>query len=793
MKVTYNWLKSFVAFDYSPEELVQVLTMLGLEVDSLEHKKLSFDGLVVGLVRTKNPHSNSGKLWICEVGVGAENLSVVCGAPNVEIGQKVVVAPANSTLPDGTRIQRTQIRGVDSEGMLCSELELGISSRGDGIMTLDGKIKEGSRLQDIVGDGETVIDIDVTPNRPDCFGVMGVAREIAAVSGQKFKKPSVRLNENGHDINNLIKINVLDQEKCPRYSARFVRQVEIRPSPWWLAHRLESIGVRSINNVVDATNYVMMETGQPLHAFDYSLLSGQEINVKTAESGENFTTLDNVEHSLNPENLMICDAERSIAIGGVMGGLNSEVSSKTTEVLLESAHFNPVNIRRTSKGLGLTTEASKRFERGVDPNGTLYALERAAKMIADLAQGQIAQGSADVYPSKIAPLKLKLRKPRVSLLIGKNIPGQEMKAILSNLSFEVSEKEPDTFDVSVPTFRPDVTREVDLIEEIARVHGYDNIAPDSAATINPLIQHEESVDDWKKITHYLVSLGLSQVVTYCLIGKIYAERFSSNGLIALTNPISEDLSYLRPSLIPGLLNVVRGNINRRNPDLRLFEIGTVFNKSGDKINEHPRLTAVFTGQAFQNNWKRKSSNVDIYDVKGYVSHLFTRHCRTGWSFQAERSPFTDPERTLGINADGRTVGYIGEIAHEFLDDFDIQQRVYVFDMELENIFTEKRVKQDFLQIPKFPPIIRDLAIVVDEKIDSENLLKEIWNNGGDFLHNVELFDMFTGKQVEKGFKSLAYELTFYSTERTLIDQEVDARITAILAALATQFGARLRD
>ncbi|RMF59788.1 MAG: phenylalanine--tRNA ligase subunit beta, partial [Calditrichaeota bacterium] len=409
MKVTYNWLKTYAEFDLSPDDLVQTLTMLGFEVDAVDALSWDFDGVVVGRVTRKVRHQNAEKLWVCDVDIGTEHLSVVCGAPNVQVGQKVPVAKAGTRLPDGRVIESATIRGVRSEGMICSEAELGISSRGQGIMVLDDDVEFGKRLQDALGRGDVVLDIDVTPNRPDCFGVIGIAREIAAACGTKLRKPDIRLKETQAQTSDYIRVNIIDAQKCPRYTARYISGVKIGPSPWRLAHRLEAVGIRSINNVVDVTNYVMMETGQPLHAFDYDLLAGGEINVKCAAEGERFTTLDGVVRTLNSECLLICDARQPVAIGGVMGGENSEVTEKTANVLLESAYFDPTNIRRTAKALGIVTEASRRFERGVDPNGAPYALHRAAQLIAELTGGTVSSGFVDAYPSRIENARVTLR------------------------------------------------------------------------------------------------------------------------------------------------------------------------------------------------------------------------------------------------------------------------------------------------------------------------------------------------------------------------------------------------
>ena len=793
MKVTYSWLKELVDFPYSPDELVEVLTMLGLEVDSVENRTWDFDGMVVGRVTRKTAHQNSDKLWVCEVDIGRKRLSVVCGAPNVEVGQKVAVAPPDSRLPDGRTIRKANIRGVESEGMICSELELGLSSRGHGILVLDDDVEQGRKLRDVLGTGEVIFDLDVTPNRPDCFGVIGIAREIAAVSGGQLKKPEVKLREGNEETAQFISVEVKDAQKCPRYSARYISGVTVKDSPWWLAQRLEAVGVRAINNVVDVTNYVMLETGQPLHGFDYNLLKGQKIVVRTATEGEEFVTLDEKVHTLNSECLMICDAERPVAIGGIMGGENSEVSEETENVLLESAYFDPVNIRRTSKALGISTESSKRFERGTDPNGTRYALDRAAQLIAQLTGGTVARGAVDVYPHPIEEQSVRLRARRIQVLIGKEIPSDRVKDSLSALGFTVQEREGDAYDVRVPTFRPDITREADLIEEVARLYGYDNIEPNTSAVIEQLASLDASVKWQDKVASHLIAQGLSQVLTYCMISQKEAATFAKpEQLIALKNPLSEDLTHLRPSLLPGLLRTVRWNVNRRSPDLKLFEIGAVFDKSPKGVVEHQHLTAVFTGQVAPTTWRERPRAVDIYDVKGYLMSLLDRVFGDADSYRLvpEGTPWSTSV-CLSVQRAQERVGFLGQLKKSLLEEFGIHQPVLALDLNLEKL-TATAPKKVFTPIPKFPPVNRDLAVVVGLDVKAEEVLETIKQEGGEYLRQVELFDVYTGPQLQPNEKSLAYDLTFYSLERTLTEEEVDAQIESILGALTRRFGARLR-
>jgi len=791
MKFTYNWLKTFVDFDLSADELVHTLTMLGLEVDAMNNVSWEFDGIVVGEVLAKDRHANADKLSVCQVNVGSERLSIVCGAPNVDIGQKVPVARSGTRLPGGMVIKTTEIRGVESQGMICSESELGISNRADGIMVLENNVKPGQKLQEVLGKGDVVIDVDVTPNRPDCFGIVGIAREIAAVTGSPLKKPTLNIKENSAAISDLFKVTILDRDKCPRFTARFIGGVKVGPSPWWLAQRLDAVGIRPINNVVDVTNYVMMETGHPLHAYDYDLLSGKEIVVKTAEDGEEFTTLDEKTHKLNREFLMICDKERSVGIGGVMGGMNTEVSEKTENVLLECAYFNPVSIRRASKKLGYVTEASKRFERGVDPNGLRYALDRAAQLIATLSGGTIAKDAIDEYPNKMQPVRISLRRQRVHDLLGVDIQNKEIQSILSSLDFDVQGEE--EFSVTVPTFRPDVTREADLIEEVARLYGYDNIPPDTTATIEQLGSRNVSEIMMGTLRTGLAAIGYSEVVTYSLIRKSYAELFAvGEAPIQLLNPLSEDLSTLRTSLLPGLLETLRWNINRKNTSLKIFEVGTAFTKNDKRPSESLRLSGAVTGSSLAESWQREEIQQSLYDVKGTAEYLLNRTKVKDWYFSPKEShPITD--KTIAVEVEGQNIGFVGEIKKRILDDFDIEQPVFVFDFSFDAFLEHCEWDRKFKAIPRFPPIIRDIAIVVADSIDSESITKEISVNGGEFLQNIRIFDVYKGEQVGAGQKSLALTLTFYSLERTLTEKEVDQQISHILDSLSKKYSARLRD
>ncbi|MCZ6819105.1 MAG: phenylalanine--tRNA ligase subunit beta [Calditrichaeota bacterium] len=791
MKTTYNWLKEYTDVPDAPDALAHRLTMLGLEVDEVVSLERSFQGVVVGKVVEKNAHPNADKLSVCRVDVGGEELSVVCGAANVAVGQKVPLAKVGAKLPNGVQLKRVKIRGVESEGMICSEIELGISSRSEGIMVLDNGAKIGADFLDVVGERDYLIDIDVTPNRPDCFGVLGIAREIATATETPFEKPAVHVVESTTPVSQHVKVTIHDSQKCPRYTARYIENIRVKPSPSWLAERLERVGIRSINNIVDVTNFVMMETGQPLHAFDYDLLTGGEINVRCAADGEEFMTLDDKTHKLHSECLLICDGEKPVALGGMMGGRNSEVSADTVNILLESAYFDPVNIRRTSKFLGISTESSKRFERGVDPNGAVYALDRAAQLLAELGEGDVAKGVVDKYPNRISPIKIKLRPERVRLLLGVAIPVPRIRTILTGLGFGVSGEE--VLEVEVPTFRPDVVLEADLVEEVGRVFGYDNIPSDFSAVIDQSVPANASEALTSRLKSTLVALGLSEVVTYDLIGKDAARSFLQEGEpVTLIKPLSEELSTLRTSLIPSLLHTVCWNINHFNKNIKFFEVGNTFVADNKAVREYEHIAAVFTGAVAMISWQNKSAPVDVYDVKGCVEQLLTRNKVANCRFKPAEETSTVEQR-LQVFAGEDVLGYLGKLTGSVLNHFSLEQPVFFFDLNLAKVHSACTSKVTFTPIPKYPPINRDLALIIDESIEAGKIIETVRKSGGQLLKNIEVFDVFTGEQIGTGLKSIALNLSFYSLERTLQEQEVEKAMQAVLQSLAKQFSARLRD
>ncbi|RKY87603.1 phenylalanine--tRNA ligase subunit beta, partial [candidate division KSB1 bacterium] len=619
MKVTYNWLKDFVDIPWSPEETAEKLTMAGLEVEEVITKENYIEGVIAGKIISIEPHPDSEKLRICLVDLGTDRKNIVCGAPNVMEGMMVPVAIPGTKLPNSEIIQITKIRGVESFGMICSEYELGISDVSDVVMELKGSFRAGDKFISEKFQKDYIFDIFITPNRPDCLGVIGIAREIAALSGQKIRKPEIKINESP-DIGENFCIEIKDIKNCPRYSARILEGIVVKPSPVWLINRLNSVDIRAINNIVDATNYVLMELGQPMHAFDYNLISGNKIIVQPAKENEEFITLDGIRRILDSNTLLICDNEKGVAIAGVMGGLNSEINENTTKILLESANFNPLSVRRTSRKLGLSSEASKRFERGTDPEITLYALDRVCQIISESSFNVKVSKIYDEYPGKKKNKKVSLRIDRTNKILGTNFSEEEILNTLKNLEFEI--KKDKNIEVKIPSFRHDIEREIDLIEEVSRILGYERIRPIINLKVRESAKKSEEERYLDRFKNLFMSLGFNEVITYSMIDEKFNKYFDEpEKSIFVKNPISKEISLLRRSLVPSLLNVALLNFNRGVDNIRIFEIGKVYwkdNTGKADYREENYLSAIAQGKIENPMWKDKSSNINIFFVKGIV-------------------------------------------------------------------------------------------------------------------------------------------------------------------------------
>jgi phenylalanyl-tRNA synthetase beta chain len=791
MKVSYKWLKELVDFDWSPEELAAKLTDAGVEVETITPLGSGLEEVVVGEIKRVQKHPQADHLSVCDVEIGSEFLQIVCGAPNIKEKAKVPVALIGAKLPTGMEITKTTLRGVDSSGMICSEKELGIGEDQKGIMILDSELKIGLPIAVALNLEDYILDLDLTPNRADCLSIIGIARDVAALFGSSVKKPQIEFTETEESTKDRVEVGIEDWVACPRYAARVIKDVRIKSSPFWLKRKLESVGMRSINNVVDVTNFVMMETGHPLHAFDYDLFSQKKVVVRRAKSGEKFITLDQVERTLNNENLLITDGKKPVAIAGIMGGMESEVSTDTKNVLLESAYFDPKVIRRGRIYLGISTEASQRFERGVDPNGVINAANRACQLLEELAQGKVLKGVVDNYPSPIIPACVTLRPQRVNRILATNLESKEMVQILNRLEMEVGENQ--GLKVTIPTFRPDLCREIDLIEEIARIYGYDKIETSLRASGN-LVTHVTDEDRiLKRVKRLLAGKGFFEVLTNNLVDPKISKKLCPGLLnIKLQNPLSEEMAVLTTSLAHNLLSVINWNKNRKEEDLRIFELDKVFMAKENKMpQERVHLGLALSGKKNPIHWGRAESEVDFYDLKGVLESLLD-DLFLSFRLDPKDNALLKSNDSFEIRIDGESVGLLGEVKEEILEFFEIKDKVFIAELDVEKLLACIPKEKAFLPLPKFPPVDRDMAIVVDDEILSEKISEKIKIVGGALIEEIILFDVYRGKQIPPGKKSLAYSIRYRSRDKTLTDEEVDRIHQKVISGLEESFKASLR-
>jgi len=799
LKISLNWLKEYVEIaDISVDELVNMLTMSGLEVEDFINQNEIYKDFVVGYVKEKKKHPNADKLSLCTVSNGRENLQVICGAPNVEAGQKIIFAPVGCVIPKGNfQLKKAKIRGVESCGMICSEDELELGEDHSGIMVLDNSIKEGTPLCEALKLNDVIMEIAITPNRPDALSHIGVARDVCALLGNELKIPDVTISKNNGETSHFASVEIEDVRNCPRYSAKVVKNVTIKESPDWIKLKLKSIGLRPINNIVDVTNFVMYETGQPLHAFDLNRLSGQRIVVKSTDKESAFTTLDSKERKLPKNTLMICDGDKPVAIAGIMGGENSEINNDTKDILIESAYFNPSSIRRISKILQLSTDASYRFERGTNPNITDYAAERAAELISQLCDSKIIDGIIDIYPNKIEPINVSVRYSRVTKLLGYDIKKEKIKNILTSLGLKIIKEDADNLSLSIPTFRPDIEREVDIIEEIARINGYENIPTVSKISIT-LDKKTDETTFAELIRTSANALGFFEMINNPLQNKETASLIGTQ--IIVRNPQSRDMECLRTSLIQGALKVVSQNIKYGEKDLQLFELGDVFNQLNDKkilsfedFTEKGKLIFVLTGKSTSKQWFSNEKSFDIYNLKGILNSFERKILLDNVlndSYNNIESNLYDYSIQKTYN--GKLLGEGGKLNKNILKQFDIQQNVYLFEYDLEllkSIFPDKKY---YIEPLKFPKIYRDFAFIFDRKIEFDSVKKFIIKNSSKLLKSVRLFDLFEHESIGQNKKSLAFALEYYSDKQTLTEEEVEKDFRSIIAAVTKKFDAQLR-
>jgi phenylalanyl-tRNA synthetase beta chain len=801
MKVSFNWLKEYVDCGLTPAELADRLTMAGLEVEGVEGKGPELKGVVVAQIVSIAPHPQADRLSLCRVKAGERTYPIVCGARNMKEGDKVALAIAGAELPGAVQIKKTRIRGEPSEGMLCSEAELGLSTSAEEIMILPAEARPGMPVADALNTRDHLLEISVTPNRGDCLSIIGVAREVAALLGTGLHPPALKLREGKQQVEELVRVSILDPDLCPRYSARLITGVQIGPSPFWLRTRLEQAGVRSINNVVDVTNYVMMEYGQPLHAFDFDLLERGEIVVKRAAEGERFVTLDGVERVLKRDTLMICDAVRTVAIGGVMGGLNSEIREDTSRVLLESAYFSPQGIRRTSLALGLQTESSYRFERGIDPAGVLTSSLRAATLIADLAGGEVAKGVIDCYPTPLPCPEIRLRLPRASALLGMSLEQAEVKGILERLQMEVRGNKGTDWIITPPTYRSDITREIDLIEEIGRLTGYDRI-PVQVPRMWVMPFRREQVEELEqRARDTLVGLGFFEVITYSFISPqaLAALRLSPDDPrlmpLPLLNPLAEAQSVMRTTLLPGLLETARYNLSHESGDLKIFELREVYHpRQGEKLPEERRaLAGLVMGAVAKEGWNSTLQQADFYYSKGCIEQLLAEARSPLPTFTREGvPPYLNPGKGAAIRLDGEEIGALGELLPEVAHALELPPGVFIFELDLPRLVKHVREEIAFTPLPRFPSVTRDVAVTIDAGISAAEIMVIIRGVDNRYIESIEVFDYYQGDPIPAGKKGLAFRISYRSLDRTMTDAEVNQFHQEVLDRLQKVPGLAIR-
>lgn len=801
MKVTYNWLKEFVDFDLIPQELADLLTMMGLEVEGITSLGSGMDEVVVARVVEKSQHPNADKLSLCKVDNGTEILSVVCGAQNFKQGDTVALAQVGAVLPGDFKIKRSKIRGEESCGMLCSEKELALADESAGIMVLPEDLPLGKPFFEVMGLKDTVFEIGLTPNRADCLSVIGIAREVAAKLGKKVRYQPVVVPEYGEPVDSKISVSIHDPSGCPRYAARFISGCRIAPSPPWLVKRLNAVGVRSINNVVDVTNLVMIELGHPLHAFDYTQVAGGQIVVRRAAEGERFRTLDSQERVLTAADLMICDKDRPVALAGIMGGENSEITERTSDILLESAFFDPPTIRRTSKRLGLHTESSHRFERGADLEMVPKAINRAASLIAQLSGGNIAKGVVDNFPAPRPAVSVTFRPERANAILGLSLSPDRMADMFRNLEFQVQPVSNKSFQVTIPSYRIDIEREIDLIEEICRLNGFDQVP--ATLPVAQVSSDRPSVHQrlQRLVRDHFVEEGIHEIVSFSFIGPEAADKLQlaaedpRRNAIKLCNPLAAEQSVMRTMLLPGLLETASRNMNFRILDLRLFEMRRVYHADpAQEMPEEPMHCAgIISGLRTKEGWCQVASEVDFFDAKGVVENLFELLKINTVSWVSDQpEPYYHPGKCCRVFVGQTLVGSVGELHPQVLAAYEIERPVYYFELNFEELVRLAGKGDAIVPPSRFPESVRDVALLAPLELPAASLLDCVRGSKVKELEDVAIFDLYQGDRLPAGNKSIALRLRYRAADRTLTDEEVQQLHQKVVANLTGKLGVTTR-
>ncbi|MEN7973132.1 MAG: phenylalanine--tRNA ligase subunit beta [Verrucomicrobiota bacterium] len=800
MKVAVSWLKEYVDFEDTIEGLADKLTFAGLEVEAIETIGSDFEGVVVGEVLQVEPHPGADKLRMCTVEYGTEEtMRVVCGAPNVEVGGKYPFAPVGTTLPCGITLKKAKIRGEVSMGMLCAKDELGLGEDHSGLLVLDAELEPGTPFVKVWGEPETVIELEITPNRPDCLSMIGVAREMAVLYGSELKMPSINISETEGDVAAEVSVRIDDEEKCPRYTARVLKDAKIAPAPEWMQKRLEAAGIRPINNVVDITNYVMLETGHPLHAFDKALVAGDQIIVRTAKPGEKMHTLDDVERELAEEMLVIADTEKPSAIAGVMGGGDSEIKDGTSSILLEAAAFETSSIRHTAKSLGLITDSSYRFQRGVNTDSVEWASRRAAALMCELAGAKLCKGIVDIHPKPKTQIKIPFTWKRIESMIGATIPADDMKRIFQKLEIGIESDNGETATAVAPSFRLDLEREVDLVEEIARIHGVDNIPAKT-----PLAKVIPDSDDSRvraiaELRGRLQGLGASEILNYTLVNHPLLDLFNKENRESreeLPHPISMDQSVMRTSLIPQLVESLGRNHSRQINEACFYELGRVFSHVGNEPVQTETVSLGMMGPVGRSLLEKRAPVKDeemFIWMKGLVEKLLSAQNIDAVSFKAEDRPEFEGGKAVAVLVEGEVIGCMGLINKTARDEWRLTGPVAAAELNLSALLKNSFEITKTEDLAQFPSMSRDIALILDDSVKHEDVVALIEKANPKNLESFGLFDIYQGKGIEKGKKSLAYTFVYRSAKQTLTDKKVNKVHQKLIDFLCKQLGATLRE
>lgn len=785
------------------DELAHLLTMSGLEVEALEPVGQGLDDIVAARLLSVKNHPAAERLFVCGVDAGKGEMTVVCGAPNLKSGAIYPLALPGTLLPGGMMIKETDIRGQRSSGMLLAEDEMGLSNDHSELMRLPSNLEPGAKVAPALSLQDWALEIAITPNRPDCASVIGIAREIAALTGHSLKRPEISVLEDDTPIEDVTSVLVEDSKGCPRYAAGMIMGVALGPSPFWMRHRLHVSGVRSISNVVDVTNYVLLEMGQPLHAFDYDRLRENRIVVRRAREGEAFTTLDGQTHRLSGETLMICDGKGSVAVAGIMGGLNSEIFAGSKNVLIESAYFDPITIRRGSKYLNLSTEASYRFERGIDIEGVTHALRRALMLMSQLAGGKTLRGIIDVYPEPFLAPVINLRAGRTNRFLGTSLSNEIIAGHLKALEMDVRDIDREVLRVIPPTFRVDITREVDLMEEVARMEGYDEI-PVTYPAIRPTEGEEgPEITLRDRVKDILVGFGFTEIISYSFIAPHSADLLEADAdselrsFVKLINALSSEQSVMRTSLLPGLLAAMKTNINYGEEDLKLFEWGRVFfRREGHELPlEKPCLAGVMTGRYCEKTWYREERIAGFYDIKGTVESLLKELGLEGVRFQRGAVlPGYDPGVCAEINCQGVTLGFVGAFSAQVLQRADLRiEHAYPFELDVWQVLEKMPKTRRFRPFAKYPAVFRDISFVLNKETENATVQEIIEQEGGSLVESVTVFDLYQGKKMSPTEKAMSFRVCYRSKERTLDGREINRLHEQIIKRIIQETGGRLRE